>query len=288
MLLPGSGGDKDRQRIQVGRARLSYSNEELLALHGGFGSLSSSEIVLFRREWEIAEIEANQTMDLNDDGVRRAAVCVAGYACVERFPPRPGLPRCLSVLGWGNVAGLPLLGDLPDMSHLEVVRALTHCAMLIAPARAVTSFCRSHPAAYADLLELLARELAIQQVRLGREMSQTVVSNLALLLLVLSLRFADPGNPGTVRGAIASRTRLAEFLGISGESVYRALRSLREEGALSTTHDGIEITDRERLKERAEADERLLALFLTPGDVLRRSRTASARRSTPQANRREA
>jgi CRP-like cAMP-binding protein len=123
------------------------------------------------------------------------------------------------------------------------------------------AFLRSHPHAFPDVTDMLARELAIQQLRLERQSSESIVSNLALLMLMLSARFGSSQQPDAIPKPLTARRWLAAFLGVSPESLQRALRTLCAEGLVSTADDELRILDRRLLQERANVDDSTLALF---------------------------
>jgi CRP-like cAMP-binding protein len=141
------------------------------------------------------------------------------------------------------------------------VLALTPASLLVTTPAAVKSFSHDHPHAYVDLIEALARELAMQQVRLERGASQPIVSNLALLLLMLSARFSESERLDVVPKALTARRWLATFLGVSNESVERAVRTLRAEGLISTADGELRILNRAFLQQEANVDASTLALL---------------------------
>ncbi len=89
-----------------------------------------------------------------------------------------------------------------------------------------------------------------------------MVPNLALLVLKLSARFGASQHPDVIPNR-SPRRWLAALLGVSPESLQRALRTLRDEGVVATADGEVRILDRRCLRERANIDD--AALWLLAG-----------------------
>lgn len=120
-------------------------------------------------------------------------------------------------------------------------------------------------------LERLARELPSLQRNLNRVLSQEIVRDhemllmmgnlnaeerMAALLLDLSCRMADRGYSGTAYVLHMSREDIASYLGLRLETVCRAIGSLRSQGIVRISGRAVEILDLERLRTHISGCER--------------------------------
>jgi hypothetical protein len=232
------------------------------ALGRAFPSLSARERREFSGTWEPIDLGEGQSVWLVENKTLRIVLCASGRLCHLRLPDGKARPRCLRVLSCGNVAGLPLLGHEVYACDPEKVHALVPSLLLATTPEAVFSFCANRPAGYRDLIGALARELAVQQLRLERQNSQSLIANLALSLLVFASRFGDSQDPLLLPPDLSARRFLAALLGCSEESVHRAISDLRAEGLIDTAHARLRILDRARLVQRAHIDPSLMHLLV--------------------------
>lgn len=120
-------------------------------------------------------------------------------------------------------------------------------------------------------LERLARELPSLQRNLNRVLSQEIVRDhemllmmgnlnaeerMAALLLDLSCRMADRGYSGTAYVLHMSREDIGSYLGLRLETVCRAIGSLRSQGIVRISGRAVEILDLERLRTHISGCER--------------------------------
>ncbi|MCF7532721.1 helix-turn-helix domain-containing protein [Pseudomonas petrae] len=112
-------------------------------------------------------------------------------------------------------------------------------------------------------LERLARELPSLQRNLNRVLSQEIVRDhemllmmgnlnaeerMAALLLDLSCRMADRGYSGTAYVLHMSREDIGSYLGLRLETICRAIGSLRSQGIVRISGRAVEILDLGRLR----------------------------------------
>ncbi|RKT56904.1 Crp/Fnr family transcriptional regulator [Saccharothrix australiensis] len=151
-----------------------------------------------------------------------------------------GGEKVLAVRGAGDIVGERSAID--GLPRSATVRALGAVRALILSASAFASLCQRHPRiAWAVLTVVVARQRDADRQRL--QISGTATQRVAAVLIDVALErgIAD-------QGAVSlSQEELAGIAGTSRESLVRVLRSLREEGVISTGRRKIEILAVERL-----------------------------------------
>ena len=91
------------------------------------------------------------------------------------------------------------------------------------------------------------------EYKLTRDAVETIDHNLALLLLALANKYGEQNDFGVILDLPVSRQTMAEMLGISIETLMRALKRFRERGMLTTSQSRITLVDVDGVKERARA-----------------------------------
>lgn len=192
------------------------------------------------------------------DGIQVVAGGIVAQ-CVH--PEAFGPSRCLRILGPGEAAGfcdsvvdwgLRARGYLVSLSEAE---------LLLCRGETFFRLCRDVREISNDICASLGRDLALTRIRLARSYSEDTVANLAMELIVLEARFGDGGSSFALAGS-TWRKILAEVLGISRETLQRAIRQLRAEGLLSGDRGSLRIADRPGLERRAKLDPESRDVFL--------------------------
>ena len=143
------------------------------------------------------------------------------------------------------------LGISVDDEHAFSAEALEEAQLCWFPRPRFDDFVEDHSAMERELYRMAAHELAAAQqqfVLLGRK---TATERLASFLLVLSER-AGP-HCRTVKLPM-SRSDIADYLGLTKETVSRVLSALRRDRVIRLESlDTVEILDRDRLEQLSEA-----------------------------------
>jgi len=151
-----------------------------------------------------------------------------------------GGEKVLAVRGAGDIVGERSAID--GLPRSATVRALGAVRALIISAAGFASLCREHPRiAWAVLTVVVARQRDTDRQRV--QISGTATQRVAAVLIDVALErgIAD-------QGAVSlSQEELAGIAGTSRESLVRVLRSLREEGIISTGRRKVEILRVDRL-----------------------------------------
>lgn len=91
------------------------------------------------------------------------------------------------------------------------------------------------------------------EFKLTRDAVESIDRNLALLLIALANKYGDKKCDGIVLDLPISRQTMAEMLGVSIETLMRALKRFRERHLIATSQSQITLIDTESLKDRAQA-----------------------------------
>jgi len=98
----------------------------------------------------------------------------------------------------------------------------------------------------------LSREVIMLEFKLTRDAVESIDRNLAFLLVALANKYGDKKRDGVVLDLPMSRQTMAEMLGVSIETLMRALKRFRELRLISTSQSQIKLIDAENLKDRAQ------------------------------------
>lgn len=164
----------------------------------------------------------------------------------------PGLMRCVRVLGPGQTHGL-CRALCRQSAPTEEVRALTETAIVQVAWADLEDSLRHRPGVGADMLTAIGRYLALDDYRLARSYCETITANLAMEILLLHHMFRDE-RPMDVLSSGFDRCFLADLLGVSRQSTFRALHELREAGVIRTQGRAIEVLDEAGLRRLARVE----------------------------------
>lgn len=153
-----------------------------------------------------------------------------------------GHERVLAVRGAGDIVGERSAID--GLPRSATVRALSGVRALVVSAAAFAALCQRHPRiAWAVLTVVVGRQRDTDRQRV--QFSGTATQRVSAVLVDVALQRGIAAG-----GAVAlSQEELAGIAGTSRESLVRVLRSLRDEGIISTGRRKIEIHDVDRLYE---------------------------------------
>ena len=182
--------------------------------------------------------------------VERLFLVKTGSLEVRRTHPAKERHLTLYVLGPGDC--FDLLTLLDGRPHDVDRRALTPVEAVSFPREEVVAEFDTNASLRSDVLTQLA-----DRVRSVETMAEElVVFDTGVRLARLLLRHTDPSRPGNgPHLAQLSDGTLASMIGSVRTVVNRQLRSLRDEGAITHTAEGIAVRDLERLKQRCELRE---------------------------------
>jgi len=206
-----------------------------------------------------APLEAAALDDMSGESERlvleqRDAIFRQGDRAGHVYTLTEGMARLTRVLPDGRqaVIGFRFAGDIlgftPDMEHAFGAEMLTRGTVCRLDRRRLETMFRRYPVMERRFLELCARELAASQdhiLALGRFSAEERV---AAFLVSLAEAQERRGHVGPVFDLPATRADIGEFLGLTLETVSRAVSAFRKRGWIRLHgHSGIELTDRHAL-----------------------------------------
>lgn len=160
-----------------------------------------------------------------------------------------------------QITGFLLPGDFcgiaTDGTYAYSAEALEPSEICSMPRRKLDAVFSRHPELERRLLTIVSHELSVaqdQMLLLGRK---NAVERLAAFLLRQSARSERIGWPADPVQLPMSRADIADYLGLTIETVSRTFTKLKDEGTIRLpTKTVVELADRERLEALAEGSER--------------------------------
>lgn len=204
--------------------------------------LGADELARFRCTGSTCRLDAGQTLFHQGDPPDHVFNVTSGTVKLSQLLP-DGRRQVVGFLFPGDFFGTADEGEYHYSA--EAVEPAEVCRF---PRRRFEAFVRDHPNMEQALLRLTARDLALareQIVLLGRK---TAEERLASFLLMLRERVPDQTTGGdTVRLAM-SRIEVADFLGLTKETVSRLFTAFKTGGAIRLLSPNlVRITDLRRL-----------------------------------------
>jgi CRP/FNR family transcriptional regulator, anaerobic regulatory protein len=230
----------------------------------GAASLSLKELAgLLRIGLDGAGIDQNVSFTLG-----RVQQGVALYRAGDPFGPiyaiRSGTFKnvLLDANGSYQVLGFPMASDVLGLDGIEAQHYRTEAVALEDSEVAIIPFRRlAHLGGKAGELEqfvyrLLSRQIARQHMQMWLMGSLGAESRVAAFLLILGERYARLGYSDTRFNLRMTRLDLGSFLGLTLETVSRALSSFDEAGLIRIHQKDLQILDAEKLHQIVEDSRR--------------------------------
>lgn len=189
------------------------------------------------------------------DPVSRLFIVHRGRVRVLHVTP-DGTEHLLRIAGPGDVVGEHafVTGERPD--HRVV--AIDDAVMCVFDHRDLAALLAAHPAIVMRMLQSVTRRLDALERRLAAQRASDVTARLADYLLSLPTDARVPvgrGEPGIRVRLPMSKKDLASYLGTTPESLSRALRRMRDEGAVTSGRGpGLVIDDPQALHRLSRRD----------------------------------
>lgn len=165
----------------------------------------------------------------------------------------------LNASGIEEVTGFHLPGDFLGLEAIggsqrgDAARALVCGSVCHLPLDRLEFATRRLPALRAELMCAMSRQLCAGRVCRRALVRGTVSQRLALVLLRISHRLAELGQPGVRFRLPMPRRDLANFFGAAPETVSRIFRDLAEKRLISARGDEIQLRNRQALERLAGA-----------------------------------
>jgi CRP-like cAMP-binding protein len=189
-----------------------------------------------------------QALFTEGDLGERVFMIERGWVTLRTHGP-DGEEMILALRGPGEVVGEMSAFDGAPRTATAV--AVGQVQAIVAPARTIASLLERDVAAANEFARILARRLRESD---RQRLEYTVLDTLARVarrLLDLAERFGQETPEGLKVELPLSQEELASWCGASRESTVKALRTLREVGALTTGRRQVTLTDVESLRQHA-------------------------------------
>ena len=171
-----------------------------------------------------------------------------GWVTIRSSNP-DGDEMVLNVRGPGELLGEMSILDRAPRSAAAV--AVGDVTALVAPAGSIARVIATDAEAANDVVRVLLRRLRESDIQRLEFTVFATVTRVARRLLDLAERFGQPGPAGTRVELPLSQEELATWCGASREATAKALRTLRELGAIATARRTVTVTDEDELRRQA-------------------------------------
>jgi CRP/FNR family transcriptional regulator, anaerobic regulatory protein len=176
----------------------------------------------------------------------------------------------LDAQGVSQIVGFPMRGDLvgadgfSDGQFRTSVYALEDCEVIVLTMHRLSALSAQYPGFEHLIYRSMARALVREQDQVWTLGSQCASARLAQFLIRLSAHYADAGYSPKRFLLRMSRTDLANFLGLTVETVSRTLTTMRNAGVMSINLRELQILDFDRLRAFGKSDERATRAIKSP------------------------
>jgi len=188
-------------------------------------------------------------------------VVKSGLVSIGKYASKGWEKRVLRFLAVGEMFGVEPVFLEREPINAEFAKAIVESSLVFFERSNILAFSKQHPRLFADLCRWLSREVIMLEFKLTREAVESMDRNLALLLMALANKYGEKSAEGIVLDLPISRQTMAEMLGISIETLMRALKRFRERNLIATSQSQITIIDFESLKERARTSSFYLSIM---------------------------
>ena len=179
-------------------------------------------------------------------------VIQTGLLSVGKYASKGKDKRVLRFLGPGELFGVEAVFLEREPINVRFAKTLTDSKLLFFERANILAFSKAHSSLYIDLCRWLSREVIMLEFKLTRDAVESIDRNLAFLLIALANKYGKKRRDGVILDLPIPRQTMAEMLGISIETLMRALKRFRERRLIATSQSQITLIDTESLKERAQ------------------------------------
>ena len=194
--------------------------------------------------------EAGELIAQEESYASGVYIVQSGLVKIGKYGSSGAEKRVLRFLGVGELFGLEAV-VLDHSAHVQYAKTLMPTTLLFIERHNLLGFRNQHPELCADFTRWLARKVVMLELKLTRDAVESIDCNLALLLLAMTHNYGRSTEEGVVLELPVPRRTIAEMLGVSMESLMRALKRFRDRKLIVTTGRRVTIIDLDNLKERA-------------------------------------
>jgi CRP/FNR family transcriptional regulator, anaerobic regulatory protein len=179
-----------------------------------------------------------------------------GDACQNLYAVKSGSFRSFVADDNGNeqTIGFYLPGELMGLDALQHSR--TTCAIIALetstvcelPLPRLNELCSQIPSLQNQVMRIMGKGISSDHDKIIMLGHRTAKEKIATFLLMLSRRYAGLGFSSTAFNLSMSRQDIANFLGLSNETVSRQFTELNKDGVITVRQRGIQINNMPALK----------------------------------------
>ena len=206
-------------------------------------------LTLARLEQALLPIRYEEGDLIFREGAYAAGIYIVSQGLVQYGRHVGGRRHIFKLIGPGEVIGLESLFIEEQPLRLSYAKALSETIVAFIERKTILEVLPEEPALAINICRRLTKELLFLEYKLTRSVCRTIEENVALLLLRLGWKYGIKEEEGLYIGVELKRSTMADFLGISLESLLRVLRKLRQRGIIAIKGRKIIIRDEERLLE---------------------------------------
>jgi CRP/FNR family cyclic AMP-dependent transcriptional regulator len=222
----------------------------LLAMVDVFEALSEEELERLARLARDASYEQGEVLPEPQEGGEKLYVLKEGRVQLYVMLPNEG-EITLSVVEGGSIFGeIAVAGQ---GSGKVRARALVPSLVCTLKTEILEQLIERNPAVALAIVRMLSDRLRQAEVRFAELAHKQVPARLASLILRLSASEGIVSREGIRIDTTYTHQQLANMIGSNREAVTRAMRELREKGAVEMVGRRIHLGDREVLEREAEA-----------------------------------
>jgi CRP/FNR family transcriptional regulator, cyclic AMP receptor protein len=215
------------------------------------GSLSDADRDGLLQAGRITRWTRGELLVRAGDPAASAIVLVVGVVKIQKLTDH-GEEVVLGISGPGDLLGeIAAVRDAPRSASAVALESVTGVVVAVT---ALRRFLLNHPSTTLALLDLSLRRLHAADARRLEFATRTTLTRVASRLVELTDRFGETGRDGAIDVALAiNQEELASWSASSLESTARALRTLRQLGAIQTSRLRLIVRDPELLRAQARA-----------------------------------
>ena len=242
-----------RNRVAEPRPRAVPSSSPCRACKvsdlGEWLALDEEELAAVTEIRSTVELDRHQSLFIEGDPAQNLFTVMDGVMGIYKLLP-DGRRQITGFLYPGDFLGLP-----DGEAYAYSAEAVCDVALCRYPRDKLIALFKRFPNMEHRLLAFERHELAAAQdqvMLLGRK---TARERVASFLVTMSERAAQRGQPDNPISLPMTRADIADYLGLTTETVSRTVTIFKREGVITTLQNGeIDIAERERLREIAERD----------------------------------
>lgn len=219
------------------------------AVHSAMSNVDEARDPLERQmvSGPVRTIEAKEHIFREGDAVSHVYKVEVGHVCIYKTLS-DGRRQVIDFAYPGDLIGLGSLGN-----HESNAQATTRTRLRFIPIATLRQAVRTDGALGLKLYEAMSRELSASRELLFTVSQRTAGERVASFLLALSRRQERNGQDACEFVLPMTRSDIADFLGLTIETVSRTFTKLRGDGLIDLAQCVlVKITDMERLAELAE------------------------------------